>query len=188
LNKQVNKKNDEFRATFHHPLLQLFRMTYEEIYQRYAKEVYNSIYRIVQHTGEAEDILQETFVDAFEDLNHFFSHPQPAAWLKRVGINKAIGLLRKRKYLLIEWSDDLQDDQSDITNEAGFELQLSQVVAAIEKLPVGYRTIVQLYLIEDLPQHEIASMLGISHSTVRSQYFRARKHIVSIVQKMNNHG
>jgi RNA polymerase sigma-70 factor (ECF subfamily) len=163
-------------------------MTYEEIYQRYAKEVYNSIYRIVQHTGEAEDILQETFVDAFEDLDHLFRQPQPAAWLKRVGINKAIGLLRKRKDLLIEWSDDLQDDQSDLTNEAGFELQLSQVVSAIEKLPVGYRTIVQLYLIEDMPQHEIATMLGISHSTVRSQYFRARKHIVRLVQKMNNHG
>jgi RNA polymerase sigma-70 factor (ECF subfamily) len=163
-------------------------MTYEEIYQRYAREVYNSILRIIQHTGEAEDILQETFVDAFEDLDHFFGHPQPAAWLKRVGINKAVAVIRKRKSFLLEWTDDLEDEQFDIKDEAGFELQLNQVLAAIEKLPVGYRTIVQLYLIEDIPQQEIAKMLGISHSTVRSQYFRARKHIIRLVQKMNNHG
>jgi RNA polymerase sigma-70 factor (ECF subfamily) len=163
-------------------------MTYEEIYQRYAKEVYNSIYRIVQHTGEAEDILQETFVDAFEDLNHFFSHPQPAAWLKRVGINKAIGLLRKRKHLLLDWEADLPDNNDPPLDEAGFEMQLTQVLYAIEELPIGYKTIVQLYLIEDIPQQEIAKMLGISHNTVRSQYFRARKHIVRLVQKMNNYG
>jgi RNA polymerase sigma factor (sigma-70 family) len=163
-------------------------MTYEEIYQRYAKEVYNAIYRILQHTGEAEDILQETFVDAFENLDRLFSQPQPAAWLKRVGINKAIGLLRKRKHLLLDWETDLPDSNEPALDEAGFEMQLAQVLYAIEALPIGYKTIVQLYLIEDIPQQEIAKMLGISHNTVRSQYFRARKHMIRHIQKMNADG
>jgi RNA polymerase sigma-70 factor (ECF subfamily) len=108
--------------------------------------------------------------------------------LKRVGINKAIGLLRKRKHLLLDWEADLPDNNDPPLDEAGFEMQLTQVLYAIEELPIGYKTIVQLYLIEDIPQQEIAKMLGISHNTVRSQYFRARKHIVRLVQKMNNHG
>lgn len=163
-------------------------MTYEEIYQRYAREVYNSILRIVQHTGEAEDILQETFVDAFENLDRFFSHPQPSAWLKRIAINKAIGLLRKKKMLLINCEQDWPDETADQVDESGFVMQLNQVMIAIEALPTGYKTIVQLYLIEEIPQQEIAKMLGISHGTVRSQYFRARNHIIRYIQKMNNHG
>jgi RNA polymerase sigma factor (sigma-70 family) len=163
-------------------------MTYEEIYHRYAKEVYNSIYRIVQHTGEAEDVLQETFIEAFEDLDFFFSHPQPAAWLKRVGINKAISLLRKRKLLHIVSNDDFPDLNMEKVDEHEFELEINQVMQAIEQLPIGYRTIVQLYLIEDIPQEEIGQMLGIAHGTVRSQYFRARKQIISLVQKMKTNG
>lgn len=163
-------------------------MTYEEIYQRYAREVYNSILRIIQHTGEAEDVLQETFVDAFENLDCFFSHPQPSAWLKRIAINKSIGLLRKKKMLLINHEQDWPDENDNPVDESGFVLQLNQVLSAIEALPIGYKTIVQLYLIEEIPQQEIAKMLGISHSTVRSQYSRARNQIIRHVQKMNNHG
>lgn len=163
-------------------------MTYEEIYHRYAKEVYNSIYRIVQHTGEAEDLLQETFLDAFEDLDYFFSRPQPSAWLKRVGINKAISVLRKRKLLLVEGKEDLPDKPSDDLDEIEFEFKLNHVLIAIQQLPLGYRTIVQLYLIEEIPQEEIGRMLGVSHGTVRSQYFRARKQIIRLVQKMKTNG
>ena len=162
-------------------------MTYTEIYKRYAKGVYNSIYRIVQHSGEAEDLLQETFLDAFEDLDTFLSHSNPAAWLKRVGINKAIGLLRKRKQLLIEWQDDLVDQQIDSIDEEGFVMHLNHVLDAINQLPIGYKTIVQLYLIEDLPQNDIAEILKISPGTVRSQYFRAKKQIIKHVEKMKNH-
>ena len=163
-------------------------MTYEEIYHRYAKEVYNSIYRIVQHTGEAEDLLQETFLEAFEDLDYFFSRPQPSAWLKRVGINKAIAMLRKRKVFLIDRKDDFPDTATEIVNEQDFELELNQVLRAIQQLPLGYRTIVQLYLIEDISQEEISQMLGIAHGTVRSQYFRARKQIIGLVQQMKTNG
>ena len=163
-------------------------MTYEEIYHRYAKEVYNSIYRIVQHTGEAEDLLQETFLEAFEDLDYFFSRPEPSAWLKRVGINKSIALLRKRKLLLIAGKEDFPDLPVETVDEHEFELEINQVIQAIQQLPIGYKTIVQLYLIEDISQEEIGQMLGIAHGTVRSQYFRARKQIISLVQKMKTNG
>lgn len=163
-------------------------MTYEEIYHRYAKEVYNSIYRIVQHTAEAEDLLQETFLEAFEDLDYFFSRPEPSAWLKRVGINKSISLLRKRKLLHIVGKDDFPDISVETIDEQEFELEINLVMDAIQQLPLGYKTIVQLYLIEDIQQEEIGQMLGIAHGTVRSQYFRARKQIISLVHKMKTNG
>jgi RNA polymerase sigma-70 factor (ECF subfamily) len=59
---------------------------------------------------------------------------------------------------------------------------------AINKLPVGYRTIVQLYLIEDMPQEEIATLLGIAHGTVRSQYSRAKKQILKFIQHEQSNG
>jgi RNA polymerase sigma-70 factor (ECF subfamily) len=163
-------------------------MTYAEIYQRYSKEVYNSIYRIIQHTGEAEDLLQETFLEAFSNLDSFMKHPSPAAWLKRVGMNKAIGLLRKNRFLLIEDDESFIDYEVETIDELGFELKLTQVMDAINKLPVGYRTIVQLYLIEDMPQEEIATLLGIAHGTVRSQYSRAKKQILKFIQHEQSNG
>jgi RNA polymerase sigma-70 factor (ECF subfamily) len=163
-------------------------MTYAEIYQRFSKEVYNSIFRIVQHTGEAEDLLQETFLEAFCDLDSFMKHPSPIAWLKRVGINKAIGLLRKKRFLLIEDDESFIENEVETIDELDFELKLTQVMEAINKLPVGYRTIVQLYLIEDMTQEEIAALLGIAHGTVRSQYSRAKKQILKTIQHEQSNG
>ncbi|MFX5510209.1 sigma factor, partial [Acinetobacter baumannii] len=70
---------------------------FTELYHRYAKELYNSIFRIVQHTGEAEDLLQESFVIACQQINQFEQRSSFGAWIKRIAINKAISSLRKKK-------------------------------------------------------------------------------------------
>jgi RNA polymerase sigma-70 factor (ECF subfamily) len=88
----------------------------------------------------------------------------------------------------VEGKDDLPDQPSDDLDENDFEFKLNHVLIAIQQLPPGYKTIVQLYLIEEIPQEEIGLMLGISHGTVRSQYFRARKQIIRLVQKMKTNG
>ncbi|MFX5207089.1 sigma-70 family RNA polymerase sigma factor, partial [Acinetobacter baumannii] len=69
----------------------------------------------------------------------------------------------------------LQDDEA--IDEAGFELKVEAVKKAINALPEGYRTVVNLYLFEQLPQEEIGVLLGISHNTVRTQYHRAKAKI-----------
>jgi RNA polymerase sigma factor (sigma-70 family) len=70
---------------------------YTGLYQRHSKEVYNTIYRLVNHTAEAEDLLQETFVAAFNAIGRFEHTGGFRAWIKRIAINKSLSYLRKRR-------------------------------------------------------------------------------------------
>jgi RNA polymerase sigma-70 factor (ECF subfamily) len=76
--------------------------SYAELYKKYAKAMYNTSLRIVNHTGDAEDVLQEAFTDAFRSLEDFHYKSTFGAWLKRIVINKSINLLRKRRMDLID--------------------------------------------------------------------------------------
>ena len=153
---------------------------YNGLYERYAKRIYNSIHRIVSHTAEAEDILQETFLTAFKEIGKLSGVANFEAWIKRVAINKAISHLRKKK---IEFSDldhtEIEAEKEYDTQENElFETQVEDVRKSIENLPQGYKTIVCLYLFENISQEEIGAMLGISHNTVRTQYHRAKKKVL----------
>src|SRR6201994_314526 len=75
---------------------------FSAIYQKYAKAMYNTSLRIVNHTGDAEDVIQEAFTDAFRSLDDFSYKSTFGAWLKRIVINKSINQLRKRKMDLID--------------------------------------------------------------------------------------
>lgn len=150
------------------------------LYNRYARPVYNSICRIISHTAEAEDILQESFYHAFSDIHRLQSAASFGAWVRRIALNRSITHLRKRK---IVFSDDggldvAGEEDYDVEADHLFDCRVEDVKQAIEQLPQGYKTIVNLYLFEDIPQAEIAGMLGISHSTVRTQYHRAKKKVI----------
>lgn len=157
---------------------------YAGLYNLHAKEVYNSIYRIVNHTGEAEDILQESFIAAFEAISGFENTGGFRAWIKRIAINKSISWLRKRKIRLVELEPagiSIVDEEP--IDEKGFAFKVEEVKRAIDELPEGYRTIVQLYLFENIPQVEIAQMLGLANDTVRVQYHRAKQQILHNLTK-----
>lgn len=153
---------------------------FTELYQKYARRIYNSIHRIVSHTAEAEDILQETFLTVFKEIDKLSNVLNFEAWVKRIAINRAISHLRKKK---IEFSDlegtEIEAEKEyDVRENELFETQVEDVRKSIEDLPQGYKTIVCLYLFENIPQEEIGAMLGISHNTVRTQYHRAKKRVL----------
>jgi len=160
---------------------------FTELYERYARRIYNSIHRIVSHTAEAEDILQESFLTAFKEIGKLSGVASFEAWVKRVAINKSISHLRKKKieFSDVETSEIVAESEYDLKENELFEAQVEEVRKSIENLPQGYKTIVCLYLFENIPQEEIGSMLGISHNTVRTQYHRAKKKILlSLKDKM----
>ena len=153
---------------------------FTELYNRYAKGIYNSISRIVSHTGEAEDILQETFSTVFMELDKLVGVVSFEGWVRRIAINRSISHLRKRK---IEFSDVSEvdivaQDSYDPTEQEIFDCKVEDIRKGIEELPAGYKTIVNLYLFEKMNQEEIAQMLGLSPVTVRTQYHRAKKKIL----------
>jgi len=155
---------------------------YTALYSQHAVAVYNSILRLVDHTGEAEDILQESFVAAFRGIEGFKNTGSFGGWVKRIAINKSVDCLRKRKIRFIEFGPGLIFEEDEITDESEFEYTMEAVHEAIEALPPGYRTVFNLYAVEGIPHAEIAQILGLEHTTVRTQYHRAKHKILNTLR------
>jgi RNA polymerase sigma-70 factor (ECF subfamily) len=153
-----------------------------QVYKLYYKAMYNTSLRIVNNTMEAEDIMQEAFLSAFEKIGTYSGTVSFGAWLKRIVINKSLDALNRRKMILedIDRYDYIRDESPDeIESKENFENRLEAVKEAIEKLPDGYRVILNLYLIEGYDHDEIGQILGISSSTSRSQLSRARQKLLT---------
>ncbi len=162
---------------------------YTGLYNAHAKQVYNSIYRLLDHSGEAEDILQETFVTAFQSIHQFNNTGPFVSWVKRIGINKAITEVRKRKlrWVELEEEDTSNIHDQDAVDEEHFEYTMDAIAQAIALLPQNYRLVFQLYAVENVPHTEIAQMLGINQGAVRTQYFRAKGKVLSILKEKDHY-
>jgi RNA polymerase sigma factor (sigma-70 family) len=154
------------------------RKAYNELYNSYAKAMYNICYRMMNNAEDAKDMLQEGFVDAFRRLESFRFESTFGAWLKRIVINKCINTLEKRK---IVWADEeipdfyIANDDDDTIDEEKLQLSVERVKKAMNQLPEGARVIFSLYLIEGYDHTEISEILHISESTSKTQFMRARQ-------------
>ena len=159
--------------------------SYETLYQQYAKAMYNTSLRIVNNSSDAEDVLQEAFMDAFRYLNDFNYKSTFGAWLKRIVINKSINTLRKHKADLVDIDKaSVQEMPNDeVLDEEQIQFKVAEVKKAITMLPNGYRTVLTLYLFEGYDHEEIADIMRISQSTVRTQYHRAKQKLLHIIKQ-----
>ncbi len=157
---------------------------YTRLYEQHARYVYNAICRYVDHTGEAEDLLLETFVEAYHAIGKLQDAERFGPWVKRIGINKAISSLRRRRLQLTELDADhtVMNEEATV-DEEDFEYTMSRVNQAIAELPLGYRTVFQLHAVEHIPLVEIAELLGMAASTARVQYLRARTKILDMLKE-----
>ncbi len=134
---------------------------------------------------EAEDMLQESFAEAFMKLDTFRYESAFGVWLKRIVINKCINSLKRKKAELI-LTDNLPDMDDTNNGEDNLDtrtLKVKDVQKAMEMLPQGYRVIFSLYLLEGYDHSEIAQIMGVSESTSKSQYSRARQKIKELLIK-----
>jgi RNA polymerase sigma factor (sigma-70 family) len=147
--------------------------------------MYNTSLRIVNHTADAEDVLQESFVDAFAAIDSFAYKSTFGAWLKRIVINKSINTLRKKKMDIIDIDKTsvLHVPEEEANDEEGLKLKVEEIKKAVKELPNGYRTVLTLHLFEGYDQEEIAEILQISHATVRTQYMRAKQKLLFIIKQ-----
>jgi RNA polymerase sigma-70 factor (ECF subfamily) len=157
-----------------------------QIYKLYYKAMYNTSLRIVNDTMEAEDIMQESFLSAFEKIDTYSGTVSFGAWLKRIVINRSLDALSKKKAIFediephIGIRDDSPDDQ---IRKEEVDLRVEEIKGAIDRLPDGYRIILSLYLLEGYDHDEIAEILKISSSTSRSQLSRAKQKLISELKK-----
>lgn len=148
-----------------------------ELFRQYGKRLYNTALRITLSSSEAEEIMQETLI---RFLTGSWKPDDEWAWLRRMCINRSIDFLRREKRFVN--IDDafasaepvLADDNEEVWSGLDGKV-FPMVMDLLKAMPDGYRTILTLKLIEDIDYKEIASMLGISESSVRSQYLRGRR-------------
>jgi len=146
--------------------------------------MYNIGLRMMNRREEAEDMLQETFIEAFKRLNSFRYESSFGQWLKRIMINKCINGLRKRKAELV-LEGEVKDNRIEETETDEDKLNVEKIHNAMTRLPEGYRVVFSLYLIEGYDHNEISEILGISVSTSKSQYMRAKRRIREILNTSN---
>ncbi len=150
------------------------------LYNQYSKAMYNLAYRMLNNREDAEDILQEAFVDCFRNISSFRFESTFGAWLKKILINKCINHLQKKKINLI-LTDMLPNNAYEEEEETIYDT--TKIIKGIEMLPDGYRVILTLYLLEGYDHSEISQILGISESTSKSQYSRAKEKLRNQLSK-----
>ena len=158
-----------------------------ELYNRYATAMFNTCYRILDSRETAEDVLQESFSEAFAKLDSFRYASSFGAWLKRIVINRCINEIKRKKTNLV-FVDDLSfyNSENSEQEDNAMALSVKDIKRAMEQLPDGSRMIFSLYLIEGYDHREIAKILDISESNSKSQYFRAKRKIKEILKGGKN--
>jgi RNA polymerase sigma factor (sigma-70 family) len=157
------------------------RQAHYRLYKLYAKAMYNVCYRITGREEDAEDALQEGFISAFKHLSSYRGDSSFGAWLKRIVINKAINILKKRRYELMPEDQQWDVAEEETQTEYKEELTVERVKNAIQHLPEGYRAVLTLYLLEGYDHQEIAEIMGITESTSKSQLNRAKNKLKEIL-------
>ena len=158
---------------------------YKELYQRYAKAMFNTCLRIVNNIAEAEDVLQESFAEAFRNLKNFEYRTSFGGWLKQICINRSINQLKKRKVTWVDIDGTNVHETADaiFIDEQEIEFKVEKVKRSIMALPDGYRTVLSLYLLEGYDHEEIAEILNVAESTTRTQYMRAKQKLLQILKE-----
>ena len=153
-----------------------------ELYRLYSKAMLNVAFRIVGNTGDAEDVLQEAFLDAFNKVKDFRQETTFGLWLKQIVVNRSVNLLRKRKVEWIEINDELESIPDEVReDDEDIQYQVQQVKAAMNKLPEGYRVVLSLYLFEGYDHEEIGQILNIAENTSRTQFLRAKRKLQALL-------
>ncbi|WP_136467308.1 RNA polymerase sigma factor [Flagellimonas onchidii] len=145
-----------------------------KLYRQYCDGMYGVALRFLKNPDDAEDVLQEAFIKAFQRIDQFKGEVTFGAWLKKIVINGSIDFLKSKHQRTVELNEGhihVADDD-DWTIEKGISLECIKEV--IEKLPEKYRYVVQLFLVEGYDHSEISFILGISETASRTRLLRGK--------------
>jgi RNA polymerase sigma factor (sigma-70 family) len=147
-----------------------------QFYSRYSGLIWKICLRYSHDEEAAKDVFQDTMIRAFQKLTEFRFEGSFEGWLRRICVNQCLDAIRKDKS---KWQDSIEDVHENLESDIQTDHQIhaQQLIGMLQSLPVGYRTVFNLYVIEGYSHAEISSMMGISESTSKSQLFKARKHL-----------
>jgi len=150
------------------------RRAQEQLYNYFSKKMFTICMRYAHTTLEAEDILQNGFVKIFTKNNLYDGTGSLEGWMKRIMVNTAIETYRKNQGKYTEQIDEIEPLEAASSYSAD-QTGYKDLLSLIQELPIGYRTIFNLYAIEGYSHKEIAKLLAISEGNSKSQLSRARQ-------------
>ncbi len=157
----------------------------QELYHRFSPKMLSVCYRYAKAREDAEDMLQEGFIKVFSQIDKYENRGSLEGWILRIIVHTCINHLKKNK----KFNDhvDLAFAGNIVIREDNIPaiIQAKQIVECIRSLPIGYRTVLNLYAIEGYSHKEIAALLDIEESTSRSQYTRAKSMLEEVLIKKN---
>ena len=160
---------------------------FEELYRQHAGRLYNLAFRMAGSASEAEDLLQEVFLHAYRKLDSFRGDASLGTWLYRLGMNQCLDYLRGRQAKMRQTTESLDDDGAaepmapmPATPVAVNRMDLER---AIGRLPEGCRAAFLLHDVEGFEHHEVATILGVSEGTSKSQVHKARMKLRAMLNR-----
>lgn len=155
------------------------------LYDHFAPVMLGVCFRFTKSISDAEDVLQDGFIKVFNCLNQYKHEGEPGAWIRKIMVNTALNYLKKNK----KYQNDLSFSETHLHpvsfDDPVVKLQTKELAELIRQLPSGFQLIFNLYAIEGYSHVEIASMLGISDGTSRSQYARARALLIKWIERFS---
>ncbi len=161
------------------------RMAQQQLYEHFKGKMFAVCLRYASSRQDAEDVLQEGFVKVFRDLHQFRGEGSFEGWMRRVIVNVALQHLRKQRGgLQFAELENVEYKLSDVEDSVFEESEkAAALVKLMQKMPTGFRTVLNLYVLEEYSHQEIADELGISVGTSKSQLNRAKAFLKNLLEK-----
>ena len=157
------------------------RKAFEELYRKFSPFVYGICLRYAKNRDEAQDILQDCFIKVMDRIEDYRFEGSFEGWLQRMAVNESLNYLRLGRSSFSEMDED-DADAEDVSADIVSNMTAQQLLGEIGKMPDGYRTIFNMYVVEGYQHNEIAEILNITESTSRSQLKKAREYLIEIIK------
>lgn len=148
---------------------------FKRVYDTHVGTMYSICLRYMNSSHDAQDTLQEGFIKVFQKITTYAHKGSFEGWMKRIFINTCIEALRKRK--LYHSIDELNNEPNQFMALNNQSIDADKLIKLIKKLPHGYRTVFNMYVIDGYSHKEISAALNITENTSKSQLFKARKQL-----------
>jgi RNA polymerase sigma-70 factor, ECF subfamily len=159
------------------------RKAFDAVYAAFSAAMYGVCLRYTRCADDAQDVLQETFIRIYRNCGQYSLDKPLAAWIKTITINSALTYIKQNYRFELHEEETFFDEQQPVGEEPEDREQLRQhLLKILAMLPDGYRTVFNLFVIENLTHKEIAEYLDISENTSKTQYFKAKRMIQQLLE------
>lgn len=153
------------------------------LYERFSGRMLSICMRYMGRRDKAEDVMINAFMKIFDKIGSYKAEGSFEGWMRRVVVNDCLSEIRKERNMYLEVSVEEVSEEPDFDLLDGY-LEAEDLLRMVEELPVGYRTVFNLYAIEGYSHKEIGEQLGISENTSKSQLSRARTLLQKCLKRM----